>query len=139
MSRYLVLAGCACLAVAGTALAQTATTPPAPPSAGSQHVPDPERQLERLSRKLDLAPGQQAQLRPILERRRQDLEAVRADTSLSPAERRAKAAQILRDSEQQIEAVLTDSQRQQWQALRQSMRQHHPGRAPAAAASTADH
>lgn len=123
----------ACAVVSGTAMAQSqSATPTAPPAANRpMHVPDPQRQLERLNRKLGLTPDQQARLGPLLQQRDQQLQAVRNDTSLAPSDRRTKAAAILRDSEQQLDAVLTDTQRRQWQDLRQQARQQRHAHAPA--------
>ena len=93
----------------------------APPAAGSQHMHafDAPTQLQRLTKQLQLTPDQQAKIGPLLEQRGQQLQAIRGDASVKPADRRAKTIAIVQDSDSQISGVLTQEQRDKWKAVRE--------------------
>ena len=95
--------------------ANSAQTAPAPQN--RYHRANPNRQARRLARQLSLSKDQVAQIKPILADRVQQMQALRADTSLAPADRRAKAQSILQDSKTRIEGVLNDQQKQQFEQL----------------------
>ena len=86
---------------------------------------DPDSQVAALTRKLSLTPEQASQIKPILQDRAQQIQAIRADTTLAPADRRTKARGIMDDSNSKIEAVLNDQQKQQYQ---QMLAARHPTR-----------
>jgi hypothetical protein len=88
-------------------------------------APNPDRMAKHLGKKLGLSNDQVAQIKPVLEDRSQQMQALRADTSLSQQDRRAKAHQIMDDSKNKIEAVLNDTQKQQFEAMMQQRRDHH--------------
>ncbi len=125
--RLAALALAASLAC-GAALAQDA--PNNSPAAGAHHgAADPQQQLDRLTKRLQLSPDQVAKIQPILQSRQQQAEAVRSDSSLKGADRRAKLLSIMQDADSQLQAVLTDTQRQQYQqwrekAMQRRMEQH---------------
>lgn len=106
------------LAFAGAAGAQQAGSPGAP-TAKHLHTPDPQQQLDRLTKQLQLSTDQQAKILPILQQRDQQLESLRGDTSLKPADRRGKVVSIMQDANQQIDGVLTDPQRAKAKAMRE--------------------
>ena len=93
--RRLALLGFA-LAIAGTSVVMaqpfqdTATSADSTSTAPSRHAPDPQRQVARLSRKLQLTPDQAARIEPILRNRQQQMQQLHADTTLAPRDRRAK-------------------------------------------------
>ncbi|GAB2540472.1 hypothetical protein [Rhodanobacter koreensis] len=127
--RRLGLLGFA-LAIAGTSVVMaqpfqdTATSADSTSTAPSRHAPDPQRQIARLSRKLQLTPDQAARIEPILRNRQQQMQQLHADTTLAPRDRRARMRTIMQDSSNQLQAVLTDSQKQQYQQmLQQAMQQ----------------
>src|ERR1700693_1485659 len=70
------------------------------------HHVDPAKQAKHLGKKLGLNRDQVSQIRPILIERQQQMQTLRADTSLAPQDRRAKAQGIMQDSKNEIEAVL---------------------------------
>ena len=115
-SRFAVLA--LGLMLAGSAFAQS-QTPPAPTTGGASpmlhpmHAPDPQQQLQHMTKQLQLTSDQQAKIGPILQQRAQQMQALRADNSLQPADRKAKAMSLMQDTTQQIDAVLTPAQRDQ--------------------------
>ncbi|AND70377.1 hypothetical protein ATSB10_29230 [Dyella thiooxydans] len=105
------------------ALAQDA---PATPPAGARAEKDPQRQVRHLSRLLDLSPQQAAALAPVIEQRQQQLSRLRQNTSLDRRVRRDRLRSIQRDTDAQIQSVLTDSQKQkyaQWKQQLQERRQ----------------
>jgi periplasmic protein CpxP/Spy len=85
---------------------------------------DPQRQVKRLTKRLQLTPEQQRQLLPILSQRTEQVNAIRNDASLSVQDRRAKLRDARQESETQIKNVLTDTQRQQYDAMIQQNRSH---------------
>jgi protein CpxP len=87
------------------------------PAAGKHGRMNPNRQVKFLTKKLNLSADQAAQLKPILEDRAQQMQALQADTALAPADRRTKAQGIQADSNTKIEAVLNDQQKQQFEQM----------------------
>lgn len=114
--------------VSGAAFAAPVQDSPA--AAANQHVVDPQRQAEHLARKLQLTPQQMATIEPILASRAQQMQQLRADTSMDPRSRRRQLHALKLSSEQQLQAVLSDSQRQQYQQmLQQAEQRRHGGQA----------
>jgi protein CpxP len=142
VSRFALLGLVLGLGAAGAAYAQPfQDTPPAAGngnSAPAQHaMPDPQKQTARLSRKLQLTPDQAAKIEPILASRMQQMQQMRADTSSSPRDVHQKMRALKQSTDSQIQAILTDSQRQQYQQMQQqAMQKHmdHKQGAPAAGA-----
>jgi hypothetical protein len=85
---------------------------------------DPQRQVQRLAKRLQLTSDQQTQLLPILAQRAEQAKAIRNDTTLSVTDRRAKMRDLRKESEAQIKNVLTDTQKQQYDAMIQQHRNH---------------
>lgn len=124
--RSFLLAVPLALAQAGAAVAQeqAASGPSAPADSGQTHAHvDPAQQLARLTQRLQLSPEQAAQIGPILQDRLRQTSAVRGDSSLTRPDRRAKLRDIAQSHDSQIEAILSDSQRQQFTQMRQQMMQ----------------
>jgi hypothetical protein len=91
------------------------------------HAPNPDRMAAHLQKKLNLSEDQVNQIKPVLQDRAQQLSALRSDTSLSQQDRRAKARDIMKDTNTKIEAVLNDTQKQQFEQMRQQHHGHHKG------------
>ncbi len=125
-ARSLLLAPGLTLALAGAALAQD--QPPAGPAMMMRaHPPaDPAQQAQRLGKTLDLTPEQLGKIEPILRDRQQQLEALRKDDSAGQ-DRHDRMRDIMQSHNTQLEAVLTDSQRQKYEQMRQQMQQHRMG------------
>jgi len=94
-------------------------------AARPHHAANPDRMAKHLSKKLGLSSDQEAQIKPVLEDRVQKMQALRADTSLSEQDRHTKAREIMQESNKKIEAVLNDTQKQQFEQMRQDRRAHH--------------
>jgi periplasmic protein CpxP/Spy len=122
------------LALAGGALAQQqdnsapANAPQGQSQGKGQRMANPQQQLAHLTKQLQLTADQQAKIGPILQSRDQQVQALRADTSLSPSDRRAKMMTIVQDSTAQIDALLTNAQRDQWKAMREKAMEHQQER-----------
>jgi len=75
---------------------------------------------------MNFTDAQKAQLRTILMGASQQAQAVRANTSLSPAARTAKMQAIQQRVRAQMMAVLTPAQRARAKSMAQNHRQGHP-------------
>ena len=89
----------------------------------SRHIPDPNQQVRRLTKRLNLTADQQNQILPILTDRQQQFQAVMNDSSLSAKDRHAKMRAIHDDTDAKINAVLTDAQKQTYAQMEQAMRE----------------
>jgi Spy/CpxP family protein refolding chaperone len=120
---------------AGTLLAQApaATSNPSvdatqasPAQSGRPHREfDPAKAAEHMGKRLGLSSDQVAQITPLLSARRQQMEGLRADSTLAQQDRHAKAKAIIEDTNNKIEALLTDTQKQQFEQMQAERRQHH--------------
>jgi Spy/CpxP family protein refolding chaperone len=96
----------------------------APPSAQPAHPAhgQAERELQSLSKRLNLTEEQKAKIRPILQARNKQLKDLRADSSLPQGEARAKAREIRKSARLQIDQILTPEQREKQKAMRRGTR-----------------
>jgi hypothetical protein len=101
---------------AATPPAGTASMRPLPTS------PNPVKQLQRLTRELQLTPQQGVAIAPILQGRLQQIARLRNDAALSENDRRAQLRAVMLDCNRRLQAVLTDSQRQQYRQMLQRAR-----------------
>ena len=93
---------------------------------GDQHRNfDPSRFAAHLGQRLGLTSDQVAQITPILTARQQQMQTLRANTSLSMQDRHTKARAIRQDTNSKIEAVLNDQQKQQFEQMLAQRRTHH--------------
>lgn len=98
---------------------------------GRQQSPD--EQIARMTKRYNLSADQQAQIKPILADRQQQMQALRQDSSLSREDRMAKMKGIRDDSTNKIQALLNDSQKQKFAQDQQQMQdrmQQRGGPAP---------
>jgi len=91
---------------------------------GHRRGPNADRQLEHLTRTLNLSADQQSQIKPLLMDRQQKMQALWQDQSLSPQDRRSKMMAIRQDTNTKLEAALNDQQKQQFEAMQAKMQQH---------------
>ncbi|HEY3628315.1 MAG TPA: hypothetical protein VGL00_18645 [Terracidiphilus sp.] len=94
-------------------------------------APSPDHMAKHLAKKLNLSSDQVAQLKPVLQDRVQQMQALRSDTSLAQQDRRTRARQIMQDSNSKIEAMLNDTQKQQFEQMLQQRREHHKSQSKA--------
>ena len=106
-----------------------ANSPPA--AVAKQHGADSQRQLAHLARKLALTSQQRAAIGAILERRAQQMQQLRADSSMDLRSHRNRLRALKQVSDRQLQAVLSDSQRQQYQQMpQQAVQWRHARQAP---------
>jgi protein CpxP len=118
-------------------LAQDQSAPP-PVSAQSPaprpaHVPNPRHQAKKMAKQLGLTPDQVSKIEPILADRDQQVQGLRSDTTLAPSDRKAKMHGIRQDSDSRIEAILNDTQKQQYEQIKQTRKANRQQQAPAPA------
>ncbi|MGB7548415.1 MAG: hypothetical protein WBM14_11750 [Terracidiphilus sp.] len=134
----LTLAGALLLGTGGAALAQD--NPPATQGQGpwghGQRQMDPEQELQRLTKQLDLSADQQSRIKPLLVERRQKMQALFEDQSLSREDHRAKADSIRDETHGKILAVLNEEQKQKFDAMRGHKRNRGGDGQPAAPAES---
>lgn len=125
------------LCVPAAVLAQDATPPASQGTAGQQsnpgaqpmgpmrhrHPPSPKRQLRHLTKMLNLTADQQLQMLPILRDQRKRMESIRSNSALAPQQRRQQMRDAMMETHQKLEAIMTDSQKQQFEQDMQQRRQ----------------
>jgi Spy/CpxP family protein refolding chaperone len=132
----------AVLVIVGTALgtlqvrAQDPSTPPPPPPP-AQDGPGHGRggpggmrgnQVDFLTKKLNLTPDQVTQVKAIEDDSRKQMMALREDTSIAGADKRAKMMEIHKGAQDKIRALLTDDQKTKYDALQAEMRERMENR-----------
>ena len=88
---------------------------------------DAEGQLKHLTQALDLTTDQQAQIKPLLAARDQQRQQIFADQSLAEADRHTKMKAMQEATRGKIESVLTDAQKQKFEAMQANMHEHRGG------------
>jgi len=122
--------GIAMAAPQATAPAQSQDPSAAPQQNGQwagRHQADPNKEVQHLTKKLNLTADQQNQILPVLTNRQQQMESIRNDSSLSPQDKRAKFRAVREDSDTKIRAVLNDDQKKQYDQMQQQMRERRQG------------
>ena len=107
-----------------TAFAQDQSTPTPPPMHGPRgQMMNPDKQLEHLTKALNLTSDQQTQIKPILEDQQNQMMQLHQDQSLSRDDKMAKAKSLHADTTGKIEAVLDPDQKQKYEAMQQKMQE----------------
>lgn len=144
MMRAAVLALCtATLSAAPMLMAQDTAAPPPPPQQQDNMGPPPGahagrrggRQVEMLTKRLNLTPDQVTQVKAIDADSMSQMKALREDTTTAKADKRSKMMEIHQASQDKIRNILTDEQKAKFDAMQAKMksrRQSHEG-APAGA------
>ena len=110
------------LALSMAVRAADTNTPPSAPPAGQRGPGMRGPTLDQLATTLKLTDDQKAKVKTILDARDQKLKDLRADTTLSPEDRRSKMQTIRDNVSTQMKAVLTSDQFGQWQKMNQRQR-----------------
>ncbi|HSU33844.1 MAG TPA: hypothetical protein VLJ11_21635 [Bryobacteraceae bacterium] len=84
---------------------------------------DPDREVQRLGKLLNLTDDQKNQIKPILADRQQQMQSLMQDSSLQPKERHEKMRSIMEDSNTKVKAVLNDDQKAKFDQMQQQMRE----------------
>ena len=128
-------------------VAQDTSTPPPPPAQDGSAPPQmgnggrgrggpgrmQERQLEMMTKELNLTPDQVTQIKAIYADTEKQMLALRDDTSTAPADKREKMTTIRRDSMTRVQALLTDDQKKKLAAMmekRREQREERPASQP---------
>jgi periplasmic protein CpxP/Spy len=129
--KRLLLSTALTLALTGTAafaqqaqptLPENSTPNATAPHHHGHHAPNPQRQAEFISKKLNLSADQTAKLTPIFADRAQKTQALFQDQSLTPDQRHAQMKAIHENTEQQLATVLSPDQLQQLKSMRHGHR-----------------
>jgi periplasmic protein CpxP/Spy len=128
--KVTLLALCTLALSAMPLMAQDTTAPTqdqaGPPQGGRGGMQ--ERQVEMLTKKLNLTPDQVTQVKAIDEDSRTQAMAVRNDMSIAGPDKRAKMMDIRKASQDKIRAVLTDEQKPKYDALLAQMQERRQNR-----------
>jgi Spy/CpxP family protein refolding chaperone len=126
--KRLLLSTALTLALTGTAAFAQQAQPTLPenssPNANApyhhrgHHAPDPQKQAEMISKKLNLSADQTAKLTPIFADRDQKFQALMQDQSLTQDQRHAQMKAIRENTQQQLSSVLTPDQMQQLKSMK---------------------
>jgi len=112
-------------------VAQDNAAPPPPQGQmGNGHGHGEEHQLERMTKQLNLSPDQVTQVKAIDDNTRQQMMALRNDSSVAGPDRRAKMMAIHQASQDKVRAVLNDDQKTKYDAMQAEMkarRESHEG------------
>ena len=122
----------ALLAACTSALAVPMLAQDAPPSQGQggpgRGGPEQQqRQLDMMTRQLNLTPDQVTQVKAIQADGRTKMMATREDTSMSQDDKRAKMMSMHQDEQGKIRAILTDDQKTKYDAMLKQMQEHRGG------------
>ena len=90
---------------------------------GGGMMMDPDQRLAHMTKRYKLTADQQSQIKPILQDEQQPMQSMRSDTTSSREDKRAKMQSMHQASTQKIEAVLTDDQKQKFEADQQKMQE----------------
>ena len=117
MKKLLIFtfAAVAALALAPSSRAEdTSLVPDA--SAASKPAPAGEataaNRLEQMKEKLNLTPEQMEKIKPIFARNKTKADELRADTSLTPQERREKGRELMQAVQADVQPILTPEQQE---------------------------
>lgn len=84
---------------------------------------DPAKQVQHLTKELNLNSDQQSKVKSILEDQQKQMQALRADKSLSSTDKRAKFTDLHKNTSSQIRALLNDDQQKKFDQLQQKREQ----------------
>jgi periplasmic protein CpxP/Spy len=98
-----------------------------------------ERQIEMLTKRLNLTPDQVTQVKAIEDDSRTQSMAVRDDSSMAQPDKRAKMMDIRKASQDKIRGILTEEQKPKYEALLAEQQQRMQNRGGGADASPAPH
>jgi periplasmic protein CpxP/Spy len=119
----MALSGILAFGATSAIYAQETDTPQQQGYRGHHGRMNPDAQLQHLTKALDLTPDQQSQIKPVLEARQQQMQALFHNDSLSRDDRHTQAQQIRTDTNTKIEAVLNDQQKQKFETMQARMQE----------------
>jgi protein CpxP len=84
---------------------------------------DPQKRVDMLAKQLNLTDDQKQKLLPILTEQREKMKSIRDDTSLSRDDRFQKMRDLRQDTDNKINPILTDEQKQKYADMQQKTRE----------------
>lgn len=81
--------------------------------------------LNHMAKELNLTDDQKAKIKPLLESEVADLRGIKADASMTPQQKKAKAMEIHEKYAPQMNSVLTPEQQEKWKAMKAEMMEKH--------------
>jgi Spy/CpxP family protein refolding chaperone len=90
-----------------------------PPAARSRRPPNPDMQLRRLTKELNLTTEQQPQVRQILEARDSQIQQIHGNTSQTVEQMQTQVRAVMSASNSKLMAVLDEQQKQTFQRMQQ--------------------
>ena len=115
-----------------SAMAQAPAQDAAPTQQREMHH-NPHRQAMHLGKKLGLSTDQTARLEPIFAQHRDQVQALRQNSNLTPEQRHAQMRDLNRNTHQQMAGILTPDQMEQWKQMRKQHRHQQDANTPAPA------
>jgi hypothetical protein len=94
----------------------------------ARRSPDPQRQLDRLTHKLQLTQQQSTAIALILQHRAREIAKLRGDNTIDRRHLHLQIRSINHAADQQVSARLTDSQRMRYALIEQKLQQRHHDR-----------
>lgn len=85
------------------------------------------RRMARMAQRLNLTADQKAKMKPLMVGQHKQVQAVRADASLTPEQKQDKIREIRTSTHRQVMALLTPEQQQQLKQMRGRWRGHGAG------------
>lgn len=130
----LILSGAMMLPIAALAQnAGSATSDDAANAAPSQATSNEANERgQKFAEALNLTDQQKADLKSIRENQRQQAQAIKNDTSLTPEQKKAKFKELRKSSHEQMMAKLTPDQQKKFKEMRKEHRGHRHGKKDAA-------
>ncbi|HEX6547038.1 MAG TPA: hypothetical protein VF023_12070 [Bryobacteraceae bacterium] len=89
---------------------------------------DPQQMVNRLSKRLNLTSDQQQKLLPIFTDQQQQMKSLWQDNSLSRDDRMTKMKSIHEDTNNKVNAILNEEQKQKYADMQQKMRERMQNR-----------
>ena len=119
----LILSGGMALSIASFAQTSNSTASNDSSNSTTSQTPDNERG-QKFAEALNLTPEQKADLKGIRDNARQQAQAIKNDSSLTPDQKKAKLKDLRKSSHQQMMAKLTPEQQQKFKEMRKEHRGH---------------
>lgn len=131
LSKTLIIAALAVLAGSTALQAQNSTNPPAgAPPARARNARAAGQNVDQVATALKLDDATKAKVKTILDAEQKKIAELRADTSVTGADRRTKTQAIRADTTKQMKEVLTAEQFAQWEKMSQPRQRRATPAAP---------
>ena len=115
------------LACTGVGRAQSTNAPARGARRGSV-----QQRVDRMNSELNLTADEKSKVTALFEADAKKRQELRADTSLSREEKRAKGQELMAEQDKKLKAILTPDQFEKWQKMRQQFRPRRSGNNPSA-------